>query len=174
MLSDSMKRFLLAALVAVLILVLMEYALWRFLLAALVAAAVGLNPCFNGICSLTGASQTKTTRTAGLNPCFNGICSLTRPIFSGTLQECEGLNPCFNGICSLTCLSPTWVKKVYWSLNPCFNGICSLTLKSRNPVFLRHYKTFFSLFFTNTTKNMPLFSGCKITKNVQHVKEQLR
>ena len=38
----------------------------------------------------------------GLNPCSNGICSLTR-----NLEICEeilqnGLNPCSNGICSLT------------------------------------------------------------------------
>ena len=41
-----------------------------------------LNPCFNGICSMSG-KEIKLKRTfAGLNPCFNGICSM-RLLLSG-------------------------------------------------------------------------------------------
>ena len=38
----------------------------------------------------------------GLNPCSNGICSLTL-VFCGVAEMAGGLNPCSNGICSLTC-----------------------------------------------------------------------
>ena len=36
----------------------------------------------------------------GLNPCSNGICSLTVPIAT-YVETLNGLNPCSNGICSL-------------------------------------------------------------------------
>ena len=62
----------------------------------------GLNPCSNGICSLTGWSmQQKAATRAGLNPCSNGICSLTLPL-TAVVTTRPGLNPCSNGICSLT------------------------------------------------------------------------
>ena len=84
-----------------------------------------LNPCFNGICSLTSSSSTICCWFFCLNPCFNGICSLTR--YEKKDAKTEGcLNPCFNGICSLTLL-PSQEGFVPRSLNPCFNGICSLT-----------------------------------------------
>ncbi len=37
-----------------------------------------LNPCSNGICSLTAAKKAEAAETTRLNPCSNGICSLTR------------------------------------------------------------------------------------------------
>ena len=63
----------------VLILVLMEYALWPGTAGVYLGKVdKGLNPCSNGICSLTwrgvqGICKTKFC----LNPCSNGICSLT-------------------------------------------------------------------------------------------------
>ena len=60
-----------------------------------------LNPCSNGIWSLThglcagGVSQRRP------NPCSNGIWSLTGEVSSEDL-ELERLNPCSNGIWSLT------------------------------------------------------------------------
>ena len=44
---------------------------------------------------------------ACLNPCFNGICSLTQETVDGWAQRPICLNPCFNGICSLTVLRDT-------------------------------------------------------------------
>ena len=39
-----------------------------------------LNPCSNGICSLTSYTKdANAKRVKGLNPCSNGICSLTKP-----------------------------------------------------------------------------------------------
>jgi len=38
----------------------------------------GLNPCSNGICSLTYYQVGEEARRCGLNPCSNGICSLTQ------------------------------------------------------------------------------------------------
>ena len=37
-----------------------------------------------------------------LNPCSNGICSLTVTYIVTTVIGGIGLNPCSNGICSLT------------------------------------------------------------------------
>ena len=40
--------------------------------------ASGLNPCSNGICSLTSEDGfVRYTGSPSLNPCSNGICSLT-------------------------------------------------------------------------------------------------
>ncbi len=36
-----------------------------------------LNPCSNGICSLTDPKELGGWISQGLNPCSNGICSLT-------------------------------------------------------------------------------------------------
>ena len=88
--------------------------------------SVSLNPCFNGICSLSSFNkQLKEHFYGSLNPCFNGICSLRcghvseiqlfgkvliLVLMEYALWELEqlskeglikGLNPCFNGICSL-------------------------------------------------------------------------
>ena len=109
----------------VLILVLMEYALWDDIDEIIETIEKCLNPCFNGICSLrqfVGYDTAEllkvlilvlmeyalwaegTGRTPrlprSLNPCFNGICSLRRGLSRTTGQSCC-LNPCFNGICSL-------------------------------------------------------------------------
>ena len=85
----------------VLILVLMEYALWQYLKSLSDDERQGLNPCSNGICSLTilprinpwrnkrvlilvlmeyalwQGKQSVWSRFKSLNPCSNGICSLT-------------------------------------------------------------------------------------------------
>ena len=117
----------------VLILVLMEYALWRIIFPFIGLGTGSLNPCFNGICSLTlnmwwwynkrlkvlilvlmeyalwlkGLGEFDPTKSC-LNPCFNGICSLTLKDKDGNAIGIS-LNPCFNGICSLTAnfLKPT-------------------------------------------------------------------
>ena len=60
----------------VLILVLMEYGLWPSIVKNHVLA-VGLNPCSNGIWSLTGDGRAVFVESEGLNPCSNGIWSLT-------------------------------------------------------------------------------------------------
>ena len=36
----------------------------------------GLNPCFNGICSMRQGWEEQSVEADGLNPCFNGICSM--------------------------------------------------------------------------------------------------
>ena len=47
-------------------------------LQTILLADEGLNPCSNGICSLTSATQLRETLLfLRLNPCSNGICSLT-------------------------------------------------------------------------------------------------
>ena len=47
---------------------------------------------------------------ASLNPCSNGICSLTALLLN--FHPVKGrLNPCSNGICSLTVSSQLWTGK---------------------------------------------------------------
>ena len=60
-----------------------------------------LNPCSNGICSLTEGQDNGGQTYHRLNPCSNGICSLT-PILLRDSPPRHCLNPCSNGICSLT------------------------------------------------------------------------
>ena len=133
----------------VLILVLMEYALWRWKATHFLVGGC-LNPCSNGICSLTfDCIANKVAiyvlilvlmeyalwqrqllrhrqRRQGLNPCSNGICSLTVSRSSLPVVFLYRLNPCSNGICSLT--TDYSAKRGQWTrLNPCSNGICSLT-----------------------------------------------
>ncbi len=36
-----------------------------------------------------------------LNPCYNGICSLSHELFTTIQWYIKRLNPCYNGICSL-------------------------------------------------------------------------
>ena len=136
----------------VLILVLMEYALWQQQVRRNSRHWHRLNPCSNGICSLTPHLSYPffhilivlilvlmeyalwpydywnelSTENRSLNPCSNGICSLTH--YRGCwirLTLC--LNPCSNGICSLTLSNGKKVAKKVTRLNPCSNGICSLT-----------------------------------------------
>ena len=42
----------------------------------------GLNPCFNGICSMRQGWEEQSVEADGLNPCFNGICSMS-PVYHG-------------------------------------------------------------------------------------------
>ena len=61
----------------VLILVLMEYGLWRFYDWWTACRYQGLNPCSNGIWSLTVKDAVLRYSAESLNPCSNGIWSLT-------------------------------------------------------------------------------------------------
>ena len=61
----------------VLILVLMEYGLWPGAQAHAMGAVRCLNPCSNGIWSLTYCLLKNTIIEVSLNPCSNGIWSLT-------------------------------------------------------------------------------------------------
>ena len=60
-----------------------------------------------------------------LNPCSNGIWSLTVRK-TGARETVNCLNPCSNGIWSLT-LHEYEVRSMRPCLNPCSNGIWSLT-----------------------------------------------
>ena len=135
----------------VLILVLMEYGLWQtgethtlddirsrlnpcsngiwsLTLRALMTtrALRSLNPCSNGIWSLTVTGGWLRVRVDCLNPCSNGIWSLT-PEQARQLPVQEGLNPCSNGIWSLTKGAGVFSDPLPPRLNPCSNGIWSLT-----------------------------------------------
>ena len=86
-----------------------------------------LNPCSNGICSLTSlTSRYSQVMLLSLNPCSNGICSLTTLNLIPIRSSIGSLNPCSNGICSLTNTFAI-VAHNFVGLNPCSNGICSLT-----------------------------------------------
>ena len=61
-----------------------------------------LNPCSNGIWSLTQNYHGRKITRIGLNPCSNGIWSLTYEADVPADAIPEGLNPCSNGIWSLT------------------------------------------------------------------------
>ena len=64
--------------ISVLILVLMEYGLWLSWRDLYVRLFLGLNPCSNGIWSLTMLRMILSKPLSGcLNPCSNGIWSLT-------------------------------------------------------------------------------------------------
>ena len=78
----------------------MEYALWQ-IGDVVNANFYGLNPCSNGICSLTFLKCIFYYVCLCLNPCSNGICSLTKES-DADLNNNICLNPCSNGICSLT------------------------------------------------------------------------
>ena len=62
---------------------------------------IRLNPCSNGIWSLTVVVNHNSDGTWCLNPCSNGIWSLTVVRTVGGRRR-RGLNPCSNGIWSLT------------------------------------------------------------------------
>ena len=110
---------------SVLILVLMEYGLWpvgqRWRL-----TLIGLNPCSNGIWSLT-------TRGGRIDH-SNGVLILVLMEYGlwhdnrNTYQLNRCLNPCSNGIWSLTLATGEWVDDGLERLNPCSNGIWSLTI----------------------------------------------
>ena len=110
----------------------------------------GLNPCSNGIWSLTRAGTCSACILRSLNPCSNGIWSLTSKkggpmrikfhvlilvlmeyglwlsLSGGLTGRRMCLNPCSNGIWSLT-NSPLNCEQDTPGLNPCSNGIWSLT-----------------------------------------------
>ena len=86
---------------SVLILVLMEYGLWLIVQEYLKVYYLCLNPCSNGIWSLTKRKMTKKKPHYRLNPCSNGIWSLTIT-WRLSLRWLLSLNPCSNGIWSLT------------------------------------------------------------------------
>ena len=73
----------------------------------------------------------------GLNPCSNGIWSLTFAVTRPQSDSCPSLNPCSNGIWSLTQFG---VDRTFLRLclNPCSNGIWSLTNKGVLQVRLYH------------------------------------
>ena len=102
----------------VLILVLMEYGLWLFCPTLQHLRFWCLNPCSNGIWSLTLSAASAFIILQCLNPCSNGIWSLT--FYKERAQESGiGLNPCSNGIWSLT--SPAYSSSTVASgLNPWF------------------------------------------------------
>ncbi len=75
---------------------------------------------------------------SSLNPCSNGICSLTWKTAFQPLNNSLSLNPCSNGICSLTCRTRYRLRCHSLSLNPCSNGICSLTLLEIELSSIRH------------------------------------
>ena len=85
----------------VLILLLMEYALWVLSRRCQGQASSGLNPSFNGICSVRGWQSHRRLWVPCLNPSFNGICSV-RIIARTADKSLICLNPSFNGICSVS------------------------------------------------------------------------
>ena len=95
----------------VLILVLMEYGLWLMSDAKTRFIDPSLNPCSNGIWSLTvHGGMPEDNRQIRLNPCSNGIWSLTK-ITPPCSKLNTGLNPCSNGIWSLTLYQ---ISYQYW------------------------------------------------------------
>ena len=54
---------------------------------------------------MRGLSSSHGGTRLGLNPCFNGICSMSL-IFMKLPSQKLSLNPCFNGICSMSVTSP--------------------------------------------------------------------
>ena len=133
----------------VLILVLMEYGLWRPTGLGSRRTCLRLNPCSNGIWSLTSTSMTVTRPASVLilvlmeyglwlpSPLLPK-CSISLVLIlvlmeyglwhSGMwwIQSMQRLNPCSNGIWSLTLR--TFQESIsHLCLNPCSNGIWSLT-----------------------------------------------
>ena len=59
----------------------MEYAQWELLEGVYDIAIKGLNPCFNGICSMSlECGEIVQIQGCCLNPCFNGICSMSEGV----------------------------------------------------------------------------------------------
>ena len=76
---------------------------------------------------MRGLSSSHGGTRLGLNPCFNGICSMSNQQRCGKCLCC--LNPCFNGICSMR-VERVALFSFEKGLNPCFNGICSMRSRS--------------------------------------------
>ena len=126
MVSDTLRIWTAIIWGAVLILVLMEYGLWRRTLRhsfsrlsvlILVLMEYGLWPI---------AAKVIAKSSVSLNPCSNGIWSLTFFFGSDCSREEFCLNPCSNGIWSLTVLSWHYWK---WRIgrHPRCTAIGSLT-----------------------------------------------
>ena len=69
---------LIMQIVEVLILVVMEYTQWEPGLRSLISKGQRLNPCCNGIYSMSVVLELLGVATPGLNPCCNGIYSMSR------------------------------------------------------------------------------------------------
>ncbi len=115
--------------IVVLILVLMEYALWHFKKKLQSWNKTrSLNPCSNGICSLTIHPPPLPTGGGGvLILVLMEYALWPRSSRSNIYSLHHRLNPCSNGICSLTIEPQCQSLFTFFSLNPCSNGICSLT-----------------------------------------------
>ena len=160
----------------------MEYALWHAIVGDCIILAVGLNPCSNGICSLTrtsaaseqqvqvlilvlmeyalwpGCQLPRNWRKRGLNPCSNGICSLTtntdEKLFVNAIvlilvlmeyalwPRSDRCRSAYGQVLILVLMEyALWRQSKKQEdmqcvcLNPCSNGICSLTSTrtSKNP-----------------------------------------
>ena len=110
----------------VLILVLMEYGLWPGSGLPQPSVARGLNPCSNGIWSLTHAAMFIIADLHSLNPCSNGIWSLTwlKKFTRGSGSVVLILVLMEYGLWHLA--TPAILGNLV-CLNPCSNGIWSLT-----------------------------------------------
>ena len=86
MVSDALREWLHQRLLRVLILVLMEYGLWHLSLRDLYVRLFCLNPCSNGIWSLTLNKGLNFFHQFSLNPCSNGIWSLTTSTLSASMS----------------------------------------------------------------------------------------
>ena len=110
---------------SVLILILMEYALWVPKVWSTSPASC-LNPYSNGICSMSNCNLVFNEQIDGrLNPYSNGICSMRAAKAKDSRNVNFRLNPYSNGICSMR-EGLVLVKKQMMSLNPYSNGICSM------------------------------------------------
>ena len=135
----------------VLILVIVEYALWVIKGDQETITDLCLNPCYSGICSVSGrfsnlpldwhcvlilviveyalwdsSSISGPLRPWSLNPCYSGICSVSTMTLTHIALFRSCLNPCYSGICSVRVME----KKKQTpprSLNPCYSGICSVS-----------------------------------------------
>ena len=112
--------------ITVLILVLMEYALWVRWPNGPPRITVVLILVLMEYALWAHVVCWAEAGKACLNPCFNGICSLRIKHLSIMANLTFSLNPCFNGICSLSAKTGAVAVKGI-RLNPCFNGICSLS-----------------------------------------------
>ncbi len=135
MLSEYAQVWCMSHLISVLILVVVEYALWDNNIGVTSSWSLRLNPCCSGICSLRSSAKLVTRLGRSLNPCCSGICSLsTNSVNQGIKKSC--LNPCCSGICSLRYYYE-YQQQYRCSLNPCCSGICSLRSTRTQAKFLR-------------------------------------
>ena len=134
----------------------MEYTQWGILYYFL-KSAKGLNPCCNGIYSMSNFSYQKKYGIISLNPCCNGIYSMSTSPYTVQIHSevlilvvmeytqwellmrflfhFGSLNPCCNGIYSMRIhIVITFVS--FLGLNPCCNGIYSMRTCQRRNTFL--------------------------------------